>query len=325
MIAFASRSPRWHHASDRKRPPDNCRARFAGRAISDDGLQRLAYTVDTSITRGTIIVADPGAFSGQGGLITVDPTTGAQAPFAHGGLMVQPAGVAVARDGTVLVSDLAAFGNGGLIALDTVTGRQRVVSASTEFFRPMGIVFDSSGQLLVAYLSRFDGAGTVMRVDPSSGEHHAVAPEVRFASPAGVTVSQDGTVFVTDVDGGGSSSRLHRIAVGGTGVVLATDVPAGAIYGGIAMEGNGRLLVTDNCNPPPTSVLSFDPGTGAMTTVTQGDSIVDPFGVVVEDSGAILVSDGASGVIRIDPATGAQTTLAGRGLLATPLLLTVAP
>ena len=43
-----------------------------------------------------------------------------------------------------------------------------------------------------------------------------------------------------------------------------------------------------------------------------------PLGVAVEASGAILVADPHSGIIRIDPATGVQTIAAKGGSLSFP-------
>jgi hypothetical protein len=49
--------------------------------------------------------------------------------------------------------------------------------------------------------------------------------------------------------------------------------------------------------------------------VSQEGKLTTAMGVAVEANGAILVIDGANGVIRINPATGAQTTVSTGGSL----------
>ncbi|TLZ82898.1 MAG: hypothetical protein E6K11_00865 [Methanobacteriota archaeon] len=46
-------------------------------------------------TLQTILVADEDAFGGSGGVIRVDPTTGAQTVVSSGGNFVDPVGIAV--------------------------------------------------------------------------------------------------------------------------------------------------------------------------------------------------------------------------------------
>jgi sugar lactone lactonase YvrE len=58
-----------------------------------------------ALSPGTIVVADPDAFGGAGGLIAVDPNTQVQTTLAQGGMFVQPNYVAFAADGRILVSD----------------------------------------------------------------------------------------------------------------------------------------------------------------------------------------------------------------------------
>jgi outer membrane protein assembly factor BamB len=279
--------------------------------------------VITSLTAGTIVVADPGAFGGGGGLIAVDPVSGRQTALARGGDFVDPSGVAITADGTIVVSDLSAFGDGGLIAVNPGTGQQTKVSSSTVFFRPMGIVADGSGQVVVAYLGQPGGVdGKVMRVSPVNGQFHAVAPTVQFLTPAGVAVDQGGNVFVADIDISGNDSRLHRIGAGGSDTIVAHGIPPGAQYTGITVEADGRILVVSQTAGSAGSVLRFGPGGGTPAIVTHGDKLVDPFGVAVGSDGAILAVDGENGVIRIEGQT--QTTVSAGGSFARPLALTVA-
>ena len=282
------------------------------------------------IAAGTILVADPDAFGGGGGLIAVDPASGHQTALASGGNFVDPSGVAVTTSGGIVVSDRGAFGSGGLIMVDPGNGQQATLSASTAFQRPMGIAPDGSGQVVVAYLGAGEGAGKVIRVNPVNGEFHAVAATVGFLTPAGVAVDQSGSVWVADLDVSGSESVLHRIDAGDIHAVFARGEPPGAQYTGVAAEAHGRILVTSTFAGSTGRVLRFGPvGVGPQhqhlaATVAQGGELADPFGIAVESSGAILVLDRANGVIRIDRVTGKQTTVSSGGMFVGPLAICVA-
>jgi hypothetical protein len=88
---------------------------------------------------GDILVADTDAFGGGGGVIRVDPATGAQTAVSTGGSFVDPAGIAVEADGDILVADFGAFGSGGVIRVDPTGGAQTTVSTGCSFANPRGV------------------------------------------------------------------------------------------------------------------------------------------------------------------------------------------
>jgi hypothetical protein len=53
-------------------------------------------------------------------------------------------------------------------------------------------------QIVVAYPERVQGLGSVLRVNPTNGDHTAVAPGVRFISPVGVALDVNGNLLATD-------------------------------------------------------------------------------------------------------------------------------
>jgi hypothetical protein len=78
---------------------------------------------------------------GTGGVIRVDPVTGAQTVISSGGFFVSPRGVAIDRNGDILVADISAFGgSGGVIRVNATTGAQSVVSSGGRFVDPEGIM-----------------------------------------------------------------------------------------------------------------------------------------------------------------------------------------
>src|SRR5436190_11230892 len=169
-----------------------------------------------AVPSGFIIVADPDAFGGAGGIIAVNPGTGAQRTISQGGMLDEPDGLAVGADGTIFVADRTAFGGGGIVAVDPDNGHQTKVSASTVFSHPFGLAVAPDGQLIVTYLNAGEGAGKVMLVNPADGVHHAVAPTVVWITPADVVVDGFGDIVVADADIAGFDSRLRRVLAGGS-------------------------------------------------------------------------------------------------------------
>ena len=193
-------------------------------------------------------MTDTDAFGGDGGLIAVDPVSGHQAALSQAGNFVDPAGVALAADGTILVSDMEAFGGtGGLIRVDPGSGapdQDRLVVE--EFLRPLGLAVEASGQVVVAYTERPPpppNPGIVMRVNAANGEHHLVSPDAHMLFPAFLAHDASGWVLATEPDAQGADSRLFRLVEGGGADVLLEGKPEGAIYGGLAVEPNGSILV----------------------------------------------------------------------------------
>jgi hypothetical protein len=234
-------------------------------------------------------------------------------------MFVDPGGVALAGANRAFVSDGTAFGQGGLFAVDLTSGQQTKIAASTVFRFPFGIICDPQGQLVVAY------ANAVMRVDPANGEHHAVAPNARFDQATGVAVDGAGNVVVTDFDTSGLDSKIHRIAPGGVDTILAHATPAtGAQYASVVIEPAGGILVTNAPSRGAQNVLRFDPVTGVPTIVSEGQMLVEPIGLALEPSGAIIVAS-RSGIVRVHPATGAQTMVSSGGSLAFPTGIAIVP
>ena len=272
-------------------------------------------------------MTDTDAFGGDGGVIAVDPVSGRQTALSQGGNFVDPAGVALAADGTILVSDMAAFGGtGGLIRVDPGSGHQTKVVSSSEFLRPLGLAVEASGQVVVAYTERPPpppNPGIVMRVNPANGEHHLVSPDAHMLFPAFLAHDASGSVLATEPDAQGADSRLFRLVEGGGAEVLLEGKPEGAIYSGLVVEPNGNILVASAGQLDRGALLRFDPASGAVATVASGDKLVNPMAVALGADGGILVVDRHNGIVRIDPGSGAQTIVTGGDLFNAPLDLAV--
>jgi sugar lactone lactonase YvrE len=279
-----------------------------------------------TLSPGDILVSDFSAFGGTGGVIRVDPATGAQATVSSGGSFRGPVGVAVEADGDILVADMDAFGGaGGVIRVDPATGAQATVSSGGSFRDPVGVALEADGDILVADINAFGGAGGVIRIDPATGAQATVYSGRAFDDPIGIALEADGNILLADPSAfGGAVIRVDPR----TGA--QATVSSGGSFNdpvGVALEADGDILVADGLG---VAVRRVDPATGAQATVSSRDSFGQPFGVALEADGDILIADpyafgGAGGVIRVDPATGAQATVSSGGSIARPYALAVVP
>jgi hypothetical protein len=103
------------------------------------GSPLVAPTGITIDATGRVIVADPDAVGGTGGLIAVDPGTGAKNVISGAGSMEDPTGV-VLQGGTLLVADQNAFSSlGAILRVNPVGGSQSVVSMANLLTDPHGL------------------------------------------------------------------------------------------------------------------------------------------------------------------------------------------
>jgi hypothetical protein len=197
---------------------------------------------------GDILVADPDAFGGTGGVIRVDPATGARTTVSANGApaggpdFAEPFGLALEADGDILVSDGGAFGSaGGVIRVDPVTGSRTTVSANgapaggPEFREPGAVALEADGDILVADESASPFGGAVIRVDPATGARTTVSANgvppggPDFTNPFGLALEADGDILVTDYDAFGGGGGVIRVdpATGARATVSANDAPPG--------------------------------------------------------------------------------------------------
>jgi DNA-binding beta-propeller fold protein YncE len=233
-------------------------------------------------------------------------------------LFSDPASVAFLPDGRLVVTDLTAFGGGGgLIIVDPDSGQQHTAVAATEFSRPSGIAVEPGGHAIVAYMQRPAGRGNVLEVDLQTAEHRLIVPDADLFEPFGVALEASGDVIVTEPDESGLHSRLHRLMRSGSQQMLR-DGPTGHIYGGVALDANGDILVAASMVHDPGRVLRFDRTGQDMQTIAAGGNLVFPIGIAVDHRGAILVANSGRNVIRIDPASGTQTPVSSGGSFESP-------
>jgi hypothetical protein len=265
---------------------------------------------------GDILVANTGNMGGScsggcGGVIDVDPSTGAETVLSSNAMAVnassqyfnQPVGIAVAPSGAIYVSDWGdCDGCGRIIQVDPTTGKETLVSsnsmavnASSEYFAYLqGIAIDAAGDILAADPMAFGSGGGIIEVDPSTGKETELSSNLLavntssqyFHGPSQLAVAADGDIYVAD------------------------------------------WCETTSCG----GVVEVDPTTGRETLDSSNSMAVNassqyfdqPTAVAVDSSGRIVAvqeaglggscSSGCGGLLYVDPTTGAETELSSNAL-----------
>jgi sugar lactone lactonase YvrE len=179
----------------------------------------VAWTPD-----GALLVAD----AGRRALLRVDG--GAVTVLAGADWLEAPAGLAVAADGTVFVSDLAwhrivVFAPGGVPRVLAGTGVSGFVDGATDvarFHQPVGLALDAAGTLYVADLSNHavravapDGTVRTVAGTGVAGYRDGSTEVAQFDSPRGVALAGPDVLYVADTQ----NDALRRVAGGSVATV----------------------------------------------------------------------------------------------------------
>ena len=240
-----------------------------------------------------------------------------------------PTGVAVGPDGTVYVADAGnncirqLSRDGSLVSTlagEGTAGTADGTGPAARCRNPTGVAVDVAGTLYVAdqgsnRIRKITPAGVVTTLAGSGSAGFADGQGVaaEFASPTGVAVSADGTVYVADT----GNNCIRQISQAGVVTTLAGSGTAGFANGtgtvarfnrpaGIAIDAGGVLYVADNGNNrirqvTPTGVVTTLAGSGTVGT-TDGPGTAarfgGPFGVAVDAAGTVYVTDQNSNSLR---------------------------
>jgi sugar lactone lactonase YvrE len=217
------------------------------------------------------------------------------------------------------------------------TGSTDGAGAAALFDYPRAVAVDSSGTV---YVADSDNA-TIRKITPSgvvttlagnageSGSTDGTGADARFSVVWCIAVDSSGTVYVAD----SNNSTIRKITPSGVVTTLAgaagqmgsTDgTGADARFGdpnGVAVDSSGNVYVADTGNATirkitPAGVVSTLAGTAAQRGSTDGTGadarFVAPWGIAVDSSGNVYVSDVADTRIRKITPAGVVSTLAGK-------------
>ena len=282
--------------------------------------------------------------AGTVGTVGDNNGTGAAATFNR------PLGVAVDGSGNVYVADqfnnqirkIAPNGAVTLLAGSAtgVAGSADGQGSSAKFNSPYGVAVDGAGNVYVADSMNFtirkitpDGTVSTLAGSPGvEGYQDGSGVNATFSTVVGIAVDSSGdNIYVTDgnnytirkITSAGvvttlAGSALNVGSSDGTGALASFDEPSG-----IAVDANGNLYVADWGD---STIRKITPA-GVVTTLAGKANTVghvdgvgaialfdNPFGVAVDTSGNVFVSDNANATLRKITPAGVVTTVAGRSL-----------
>jgi len=252
----------------------------------------LEYENIRKITPDGVVTTFAGPVGGTGG------TGGSGSSGSSGAVTITyPSGIAVDSNGNLFVAD---SGNGAIEEVSSTgvvtlfagasgasgssggSGASDGTGTNATFGQPVGIAFDPQGNLIVADM----GTNSIRKITPGgyvstlagsltgssgpvgdtgdTGAYDGTGTAAFFASPQGVAVNSQGTIYVTDTD----HTAIRQISPTGVVTTLA------------GLPGSG------------TGGVSYSDGTGTNATFGM------PTGIVVDSSGKLFVSDTIEQVIR---------------------------
>jgi hypothetical protein len=273
---------------------------------SQGTLLRHPYDVAVAPGGGSLYVVDMGEFAegntpqADGRIIRVDPASGAQSVVSAGGELVDPAGIAVAPDGTLFVVENVGVGparDPAVLRIDPATGAQTVLTRGGNLCYPFGIALEPNGVLVVTdfgdLLPQIDcpqNFGAVYRVNPGNGAQSVLSvnqvpsPGNMLRGVFGAAVEPGGGILV--VNQTGAQAAVATINPGnGEQTALTPNSSAGDAFElpqRVAVLPDGNLLVVDYAlNDLEGGLVHVERTTGAARILRQGTLFNNPLGVAV--------------------------------------------
>lgn len=234
-----------------------------------------------------------------------------------------PFGIAIAKDGTIYISDA---GESDRIRKISAEGVLTTLVGNPAFNTPSGLAIDAGGNLYVADTGNnsirkvtAEGVVTTIAGEGTAGYADGPAKQARFNGPIGVAVDAQGNVFVADT----YNDRIRKISTDGQVTTVAGAGTPGFNDGdrntslfdtpcGIVVDAQGSLIVADTGNDrirkitPDGNVYSFN-------VTVNGQNISSPIGLALTHDNYLYVTElDRARVIQIAPDASAYV-IAGKG------------
>jgi len=266
---------------------------------------------------GTILVSDSTNFPVVSRrILRVDPATGARtvvsdATTGSGPALTGPGSLAVGADGGIYVTD-----GETVLRVDPASGDRAVVSSATvgtgpALDGPEGIAFENDGKLVVSLVDFSSGTGSILRVDPATGDRAIVSDKdtgggPRLRSTWGLDVGPKGKIAVVQ----SPTDPLLCVPFCPHPLCLACLVPAASLVKVDPESGNrhkasggGSCVFTagGGCQTDWFGVKGDGPSMEQSNDLAR--EAADTYVMTFQDS------EGREGVMRVNPTTHDRTLL----------------
>lgn len=247
--------------------------------------------------------------------------TGAAASFnAPTGAVVDSSGnIFIAEMGNDLIRKITPLGVVTTFA-GGVQGNLDGTGASAKFYAPSALAIDAADNLYVADAYNFNirkitaaGVVTTLAGSSTSGYADGTGTAASFSFVTGLAVDSNGNVYAADAH----NNCIRKITPAGVVSTFAGSTTSGAANGvgssasfnsptGVAIDTSGNLIIADNGNSSirlitPAGIVTTIAGSttaGSADGVGSNASFYYPWGVAVDTSGNVYVSDRNNFTIR---------------------------
>jgi len=251
--------------------------------IAEGGFLDSPFSVAIEPT-GKIVVTDLRYDSGGPSVanpacvIRIDPATGLQQVVSEGLLMVDPRGILVSPTGQILVAEMqAADGNGAIIAIDPNNGAQSIYASGSNIEHPWDLAYGPDGSLYVVCTLHSNYA-SVIKIS-TDGTQSIISPGGPYSVwVGGLTVAQSGDIYTSDIYYNNAIIKVDPT----TGIQsILTQYGPFEDPRDLVVDLSGRLAVVDENVSSPGKVIIVDTATGTPTVLTEGELLVDPYGIAL--------------------------------------------